>query len=104
MRYKAWVGGGNNGNLIKSLLKRRFWWNVLEQKSTNVNFIWTQLKVNQFIDKQQPAPIWAKNTNKVWGKSTKSSTEAFKTVKKLIRHKNVQPTDDDLLYKILTQD
>jgi hypothetical protein len=29
MRYKAWIGGGNNGNLIKGLLKRRFWWNVV---------------------------------------------------------------------------
>ena len=46
MRYKAWVGSGNNGNLIKSLLKRRFWWHVLDEKSLNVNFIWTQLKIN----------------------------------------------------------
>jgi hypothetical protein len=46
MKYKAWVGSGNNGNLIKSLLKRRFWWNVVEDKTLNANFIWTQLKVN----------------------------------------------------------
>ena len=25
-KYKAYVGPGNNGKLIKSLIKRRFWW------------------------------------------------------------------------------
>jgi hypothetical protein len=28
LKYKAYVGRGNNSLLIKSLLKRRFWWNI----------------------------------------------------------------------------
>ena len=66
-KYKAWVGLGNNGNLIKGLLKRRFWWSVLEEKSLNVNFIWTQLRNIEFIDKQTPSSLWARDTSKVWG-------------------------------------
>lgn len=27
--YKAYVGPGNNSNMVKSILKRRFWWNIV---------------------------------------------------------------------------
>ena len=26
--YRAYIGKGNNGNLIKSLLKTRSWWSI----------------------------------------------------------------------------
>lgn len=29
-KYKAWIGCGNNGNLIKTLIRRRFWWVICE--------------------------------------------------------------------------
>ena len=29
-KYKAWIGNGNNGNLLKALIKRRFWWQIVE--------------------------------------------------------------------------
>lgn len=44
-RYRAWVGPGNNGMLIKELLKRRFWWQIVEERNINLNFVWTQLKI-----------------------------------------------------------
>jgi len=52
MKYKAWVGAGNNGALIKGLIKRRFWWQLVEEKSLGVHFMWTQLKVQDYFNQQ----------------------------------------------------
>lgn len=29
-KLKAYVGPGNNGSMIKGLLKRRFWWTIVD--------------------------------------------------------------------------
>jgi hypothetical protein len=44
-RYRAWIGAGNNGMLIKELLKRRFWWQIVDERNIDINFVWTQLKI-----------------------------------------------------------
>ena len=46
-RYKFYLGKGNNYLLVKSLLKRRFWWNA-EEDLKKSNFAWTQLKINNY--------------------------------------------------------
>ena len=28
--YKAYIGSGNNSNLILSLMRRRFWWTITD--------------------------------------------------------------------------
>lgn len=44
-KYKYYVGKGNNRQLVKALMKRRFWW--IETDDINeASFVWTQLKVN----------------------------------------------------------
>lgn len=48
------MGKGNNYLLVKSLLKRRFWW-VVEEDSNKANFVWTQLKINYFYQLQNKA-------------------------------------------------
>lgn len=52
--YRCHVGKGNNQMLIKSLLKIRWWWNIVELKNyeniPNLNFMWTQLKKTDFFD------------------------------------------------------
>lgn len=50
--YKIYVGGGNNSMLIKSLMKRRFWWVLVDKITEDVNFVWTQLKVASMFEKQ----------------------------------------------------
>jgi len=51
--YKLYVGPGNNGNLIKGIMKRRFWWTLTTNKNEDgINFMWTQLKINQFFKLQ----------------------------------------------------
>lgn len=40
-----WVGRGNNGHLIKEIVKKRWWWTYSEDKNKRMqNLIWTQLK------------------------------------------------------------
>lgn len=48
-----YVGRGNNCQLIRALLKRRFWWTFVEKLTDDVNLVWTQLKVTDFYEKQQ---------------------------------------------------
>ena len=59
-KVKVHVGRGNNGKLIKGLLKRRPW-TVLVDKVQEAHFVWTQLKVNTFFGMQKvgspPLPI-----------------------------------------------
>lgn len=55
-KYRAYIGRGNNSLLIKSLLKRRYWWTIEDDHKT-ANFIWTQLKINSVFDRQKPCEI-----------------------------------------------
>ena len=45
-KLKAYVARGNNGAMIKGLLKRRFWWTIVEERTPDCEFVWTQLKIN----------------------------------------------------------
>ncbi len=48
MLYKAFVGKGNNSILIKNVIKNRFWWNIVAEKTSGqeVNFVWSQQRDN----------------------------------------------------------
>lgn len=52
---KAFVGFGNNGNMIKGLIKRRFWWVISEEMTEDCVFIWTQTKINKIYERQEVA-------------------------------------------------
>lgn len=45
------MGKGNNGNLIRSLMKKRFWFEETNSDK-NAHFVWTQIKVNSVFNKQ----------------------------------------------------
>lgn len=55
--YKVYVGRGNNSMLIKGLMKRRFWWTIVDKVTgagdEAVNFVFTQLKNNDYIKSQK---------------------------------------------------
>lgn len=55
-KFKAYVGKGNNSLLIRSLLKRRFWWSF-DDDSKNCHFVWTQLKVNSCFEREKPCEL-----------------------------------------------
>lgn len=55
-KYKFYLGPGNNSLLIKSLMKRRFWW-VQVDDPKQANFVWTQLKVNNFYQFQKKTSL-----------------------------------------------
>ncbi|CAD8065550.1 unnamed protein product [Paramecium sonneborni] len=48
--YKAYIGKGNNGQLVQWILKRRWWWSVVDKEKDQVNFLWQQLRNNSYID------------------------------------------------------
>ena len=50
--YRAFIGFGNNSNLIKSILKRRYWWTIVD-KSEGCHFVWSQLKINTIFRESQ---------------------------------------------------
>ena len=52
--YKAFIGKGNNSNIIKSILRRRFWWTIAD-KHDNCQLVWTQLRVTSIAKTQPPA-------------------------------------------------
>ena len=38
--------------MIKTLIRRRFWWNIVDDKNYNVNFMWSQLRNINYFKKQ----------------------------------------------------
>jgi hypothetical protein len=61
------VGGGNNSNLIKSVLKQRYWWQCGSEESfgSDCDFIWTAWKKNRHIE-------FLTNTAKEWKNKVKN--------------------------------
>ncbi|CAD8203545.1 unnamed protein product [Paramecium octaurelia] len=52
------IGRGNNSLLIKEIFKLRWWWNQYkysELVDSESNFIWTQIKVQNYMDTQNPS-------------------------------------------------
>lgn len=57
-KYRIWIGPGNNSMLIKSLIKRRFWWTVENDRNlSTVNFVWSQLKDNNLYLRQKSSVV-----------------------------------------------
>lgn len=52
-KYKVFIGKGNNSLLIKSLLKRRFWLEIVDNEDDeDISFYWSQNKINKLHYKQ----------------------------------------------------
>ena len=43
MPFKVYVGFGNNSNLVKAIIKKRFWFELTKNKE-EAHFVWVQLK------------------------------------------------------------
>lgn len=54
--YRVYIGRGNNSMLVRGLMKRRFWW-VIVDKPECANFSWTQLKIPELIGSQPSAGV-----------------------------------------------
>ncbi|CAD8156726.1 unnamed protein product [Paramecium pentaurelia] len=48
--YKAYIGKGNNGQLVQWILKRRWWWSIVDKDKEQVNFLWQQLRNDSYIE------------------------------------------------------
>ena len=49
--YRIFIGKGNNSELIRNVIKERWWWQLCDSFDSNVNFLWTQLKNQEFLEK-----------------------------------------------------
>lgn len=46
VKYKMYIGKGNNSVLVKTILKHRFWWEVTSSE-VGVDFYWSQNKIDR---------------------------------------------------------
>ncbi|CAD8162780.1 unnamed protein product [Paramecium octaurelia] len=61
--YKANVSKSNNGQLVKTLLKQRWWWLVVDNDKDNVNFLWESARNDNFIISMPCSEQLDKNDN-----------------------------------------
>ena len=50
--YKIYIGKGNNSNLLRTIVRKRFWWQLVDKINFETNLVWTQLKMNEFFPLQ----------------------------------------------------
>jgi len=53
--FKAYISLGNNGALVKSVLKKWSWWQVDTEDLSECNFIWTEWIWPNLIEKFKKA-------------------------------------------------
>ena len=52
LQYKAYICKGNNGLLMKSILKTRPWWSIRGYNEVeSCNLVWTEWKKSKIINK-----------------------------------------------------
>lgn len=53
--YRVYFGPGNNSCMLKAIMRRRFWWTIVDSSNKNIEdcqFVWTQLKINSLFGNQ----------------------------------------------------
>lgn len=60
-RVEIFVGQGNNSNLIKKVLKKRWWLQLGEAVTANTQFVWTQIKHKNFVMSQRSRIFYQAN-------------------------------------------
>lgn len=56
IKFKYFVGAGNNSNLIKGLMRRRPWFQITE-KPQDSHFVWTQIKITSIFTLQKKVEV-----------------------------------------------
>lgn len=88
------MGPGNNNLLVKGLLKRRFWWVIVDEKGLDCQFVWTQIKLPEYFKKQPSSTTQSKAAELVAEDPPENPT-----TEKPTRKKEQKP--EDMLEKIL---
>ena len=61
---KVFVGFGNNSALVKGIMRRRFWWQLVDKITEDTNFVWSQLKLAEYIKGQNRSLLKVKYNKK----------------------------------------
>jgi len=67
-QYRFYITTRNNGVMVRSVLKQRWWWCYGKKEDENLNLLWTEWSKKEFIQK---LPSKNKGENTVEGDSTK---------------------------------
>eukprot|EP00826_Nyctotherus_ovalis_P048661 TRINITY_DN5755_c0_g1_i5.p1 TRINITY_DN5755_c0_g1~~TRINITY_DN5755_c0_g1_i5.p1 ORF type:complete len:761 (-),score=172.55 TRINITY_DN5755_c0_g1_i5:526-2808(-) len=51
LQYRFFIGKGNNGVMVRSVLKQRWWWNYGNRGDDNLSLLWTQWCKPKYINK-----------------------------------------------------
>ena len=51
LQYRFFIGKGNNGVMVRTVLKQRWWWNYGSRKDDNLNLLWTEWCKPKYINK-----------------------------------------------------
>jgi hypothetical protein len=94
-----YVGRGNNGALVQSLMKNRYWW--VEGPIDQANFVWTQNKKQNIFQTQSSFVICEEDAKKA-GLSDSNKKQTNKTVKPISKTKipRIQTEDGRILSQI----
>ena len=93
--YKIYVAKGNNSELIRNIIKDKWWWTSVEILDENVNFLWTQLKNQDFLEK---IPLHYNKTEEIQCENIKEFKEnqrksSFRRTSSLNNEKNVKNSE-----------
>lgn len=78
--YKAFIDKGNNGLLLKSIVKRRWWWHLVDEADT-CNLLWTEWTNREFVEKMGQGQVEEKEKGLRTEESTKQLGNLRRTVK-----------------------
>ena len=83
--YKYYITRGNHGNLIRNCMRNRWWWVASDNtESPENNFIWTQAKKQELLDKIKNVGINESYEKVELSKNKYMNTDTTKTTKSTI--------------------
>ena len=84
VKPKMYIGRGNNSLLVKSIAKRRFWWDVTHNiNEVGIDFYWSQNKIDRVHNNQGRVEDRIEREEKV-AKRNKMMEEVYEANKKIL--------------------
>eukprot|EP01022_Parablepharisma_sp_SALTPOND_P013194 TRINITY_DN1741_c0_g3_i1.p1 TRINITY_DN1741_c0_g3~~TRINITY_DN1741_c0_g3_i1.p1 ORF type:complete len:989 (-),score=89.28 TRINITY_DN1741_c0_g3_i1:6849-9815(-) len=74
-QYRFYISTGNNGVMVRSILKQRWWWTYGKKSDENLNLLWTQWSKKSFI--QALPSKKQRSTTDIWKEERKSDTSTL---------------------------
>jgi len=93
IQYRFYIGTANNGVMVRSILKQRWWWTYGKKNDENLNLLWTQWSKKTFLQALPSKKSGSAMPFPVSG-STKSMTDLLKEERKSDASNNVNVSSE----------